>query len=227
MLRSKILKLSKVKYLFTLLASQTFLSLFAIDNTILCRIITDLHLKKLSYNEIREHIKLIYHIDVTKHKIREILRNAGKKAKEVNKRLDREIRSKIHIIEVDEVFQGTTRIILGAAEKKSQYLISLKPATNRTSKSISGFLKPLSKRFINVRVVITDLFKAYKKVIPAIFKRARHLACHVHLRRDSLRFLEKLCKKWKNAKKLLNSTKNEVEKLRKKISKLTMEIICL
>lgn len=217
MLRSNILKLAKVKYFFTLLASHTFLALLAIDETILSRIVTDLHLKKLSYNEIREHVNLIYHIDITKHKIKEILRKAGKKAKEINKQLDREIRSKIHTIEVDEVFQGTNRIILGAAEKKSQYLLSLKPIMDRTSISISQFLSPLARRYSNIRVVITDLFKAYKKVIPAIFKRARHLACHVHLRRDSLRFLEKLCVKWKNAKKILNSTRNEVEKLWKKI----------
>ena len=93
MLRSKILKLAKIKYFFTLLANQTFLALLAIDKTILYRIVTDLHLKKLSYNEIREHIHLIYHIDVTKHKIKEILTMAGKKAKDANKRLDREIRS--------------------------------------------------------------------------------------------------------------------------------------
>lgn len=223
MLRSKILKLAKVKYFFTLLASHTFLALFAIDNTILCRIITDLHLKKLSYNEIREHIRLIYHIDVTKHKIKEILRIAGKKAKEANKKLDREICSKINTIEVDEVFQGTKRIILGAAEKKSQYLLSLKPAANRTSKSLSCFLKPLSKRFFNVRVVITDLFKAYKKVIPKIFKKARHLACHIHLRRDSLKFLEKMKNRWKKLKKKRDSTEKAILILRKKIVKLTTQ----
>ena len=102
MLRSNILKIAKVKYFFILLASKTFLALLVIDETILSRIVTDLHLKKLSYNEIREHINSIYHIDITKHKIKEILRKAGKKAKEIKKRIKHKIRTKNNTIEVKE-----------------------------------------------------------------------------------------------------------------------------
>ncbi|MBN2236174.1 MAG: transposase [Bacteroidales bacterium] len=220
MLRSKILNLAKVKYFFTLLHQSIFLVILAVDESVLCRIVTDLHLKKLSYNEIREHIQLIYHLDVTKHKIKVIIQKAGEKAKAINKRLNSQIHSKISVIEVDEVFQGKSHIILGVTEKFSQYLVSLRPAIDRTSTSISEFLSPIARRFCNVRVVITDLFTAYRTVIPNIFKKARHLACHIHVQRDSMRKIEKFHNRWKKTQRKRILTENMLCKQRKKIAQL-------
>ena len=223
MLRSKILNIAKVKYFFTLLSQHVFLAILAVDETILCRVVTDLHLKKLSYNEIREHIQLIYGLDLTKHHIHSILQKAGEKAIIVNKRLDHTIYSKIHTVEVDEVFQGKSHVILGVAEKKTQYLLALNPSLDRTATSISSFLAPLAKRCCNIRVVITDLYSAYKTVIPNLFKKARHLACHVHVQRDSLRRMDKLSFKCNRAKKELTRCERTLEKSRNKIIQLSTQ----
>jgi len=178
-----------------------------VDEVILCRIVTDLLLKKLSYNEIREHLQLIYGLDVNKHKLKKIRDAAGIKAKAVNQELDRVIRTKIVIIETDEIFQGKNHAILGVAEKKSQYLIDLKPAPDRTTASITAFLSPIAKKFCNIRVVISDLYTAYKSVIPELFQKARHLACHIHAQRISMRYIDKLKVSYGRMKKHLKSIK--------------------
>ena len=190
------------------------------DEVILCRIVTDLLMKKLSYNEIREHLQLIYGLDVNKHKLKTIRNNAGKKAKTVNQGLDREIRTKINNIETDEIFQGRNHVILGAAEKKSQYLVDLKSAPDRTAASLMAFLSPIAKKFCNIRVIISDLYTAYKRVIPELFRRARHLACHVHVQRISMRYVDKLKVTYERKKKNLKKVKMTLQKTRRKIAKL-------
>ena len=218
MLRSKILNMSKIKYFFLLLTQRIFFAFLAIDETTLCRIVTDLQIKGLSYNKLREHLQLIYGLDLTKHEIKMIRRSAGKKAKAVNRELDREIRTKIHTIEADEIFQGKNHVILGAAEKWSQYLLDLKPAPDRTTASITAFLAPIAKKYCNIRVVITDLYKSYKRVISSLFCRARHLACHVHTRRELMRYIEKLRIAYERKKKKLKKLTENLRKLRRKIS---------
>ncbi|MHA1521750.1 MAG: IS66 family transposase, partial [Promethearchaeota archaeon] len=163
--------------------------------------------------------QLIYGLDLTKHHIHIILQKAGKKAIIVNKRLDHTIFSKIHTVEMDEVFQGKSHVILGVAEKKTQYLLALKPSPDRTATSISSF----AKRCCNIRVVITDLYSAYKTVIPNLFKKARHLACHVHVQRDSLRRMDKLRFKCNRAKKELTRCERILEKSLNKIIQLSTQ----
>lgn len=137
--------MSKIKYFFILLTQRVFIAILAVDETTLCRIVTDLQLKGLSLNKIREHLKLIYGLDLTKHKIKMIQNIAGNKAKAMNRKLDCEIRTKVNTTETDEVFQGRNYSILGAAEKFSQYLLDLKYAPDRTAASITKFLKPISR----------------------------------------------------------------------------------
>ncbi len=223
MLRSIILNLAKVKYFFTLLMHNIFLVVLAVDETTLCKIVTDLHLKKLSYNDIREHVKLIYGLVLTKHHIKRIIIIAGEKAKQVNKELDAQIRTKVGVIEVDEVFQGQSHVILGAAEKLSQYLLDLKPSLNRTSNSLDSFLSPIAKKFCNIKVVITDLYKAYKSVILHVFKKARHLACHIHVQRVSFRIIDKLRIKLKKIRILLKKSQIALIKWKQIIDKLVQE----
>lgn len=218
--RPNILNLPKIKYLFLLLSQRVFLAILAVDEVILYRIVTDLLLKKLSYHEIREHLQLIYGLDVTKHKLKLIRDAAGIKAKTVNHKLNRSIRTKIGIIETDEVFQGKNHAILGVAEKKTQYLIDLKPAPDRTAASIKAFLAPIAKKFCNIRIVISDLYTAYKTVIPELFHKARHLACHVHVQRISMRYIEKLKVAFRRTKKKLQNIKKILGTTRQKIAKL-------
>jgi hypothetical protein len=222
--RSKIFNLSKIKYFFLLLSQKVFLAILAIDETTLCRIVTDLQLKGLSYNKLREHLQLIYGLDLTKHKFQVIRESAGKKARAVNQELDRNIRAKVRTIEADEVFQGMNHVILGVAEKWSQYLLDLKHATDRTGASIRTFLAPIAKKFCNIRVVITDLFKAYNRVISSLFLRARHLGCHVHTRRESMRYIDKLKATYNRMKKNRKKLVETVTKYRRKISSLVSQI---
>ena len=221
--RSNIFNVSKIKYFFLLLTQRIFLAILAVDEVILCRIVTDLLLKKLSYNEIREHLQLIYGLDVNKHKLKLIRDAAGAKAKRVNQELDRDIRTKIVTIETDEIFQGKSHTILGVAEKKSQYLIDLKPAPDRTAASISAFLAPIARRFCNIKVVISDLYTAYKSVIPDLFRQARHLACHIHAQRISMRYIDKLKVSFGRTKNNLKKGRVTLEKTRQKIIKLVSQ----
>ncbi len=193
------------------------------DEVILYRIVTDLLLKKLSYHEIREHLQLIYGLDVTKHKLKQIRDAAGIKAKTINQKLNRSIRSKIVTIETDEIFQGKNHAILGVAEKKSQYLIDLKPAPDRTAASITAFLAPIAKKYCNIRVVISDLYTAYKTVIPELFHKARHLACHIHTQRISMRYIEKLKASYRRTKKKLHFVKMALRKVHQKITKALVQ----
>ena len=215
--------MSKIKYFFILLTQRVFIAILAVDETTLCCIVTDLQLKGLSLNKIREHLKLIYGLDLTKHKIKMIQNIAGKKAKAMNRKLDREIRTKVNTTETDEVFQGRNYSILGAAEKFSQYLLDLKYAPDRTAASITKFLKPISKKFCNIKVVISDLYKAYKTVIPEIFHHAQHLGCHVHAYRESMRHIKKIKLICERKKKKRDGISKALEKLREKITKLVSQ----
>ncbi len=221
--RSNILNISKIKYFFLLLTQSVFLAILAVDEVVLCRIVTDLLLKKLSYNEIREHLQLIYGLDVTKHKLKKIRDAAGMRAKAVNHELERDIRTKIITVETDEIFQGKNHAILGVAEKQSQFLIGLQPAPDRTAASITAFLAPIAKKYCNIRVVISDLYTAYKSVIPELFYKARHLACHIHAQRISMRYIDKLKVSFGRTKNYLKNIKMTLEKTRLKITKLVLQ----
>lgn len=220
----KISKLKKIKYFFTLLKTFSFIAIIAIDETILCRIISDLTLKGLSLNKIREHIQLCYGLDISKHSIALVRKNAAEKAKKVNHNLDKKVASKITIAEVDEIFQGSSNVILGAADKKSTYVMKLKSCPDRTDESIKNFLDSIAKTFYNIRVVITDLFISYKKVVKEVFIKARHLCCHVHARRIVMRKVEKLQVALRKLKKSFEMDKEALLKIRKKIETINHEI---
>jgi hypothetical protein len=195
-----------------------FYVIIAIDDRFLERLITDLTLKGLSLNKIREHIQFIYCFDISKNSIKNIQNNAGKKANVLNQHFDKLIAAKISTAEADETFQGKNNLIFGAVDKKSSYLFGLQYAINRMNKTLCSFLKPISKRFFNIRVVITDLFKGYKKEVQNIFPKARHLQCHIHARRIVMRLIKKLQSYLSHRKHELERILLFLQKNKKKIS---------
>ncbi len=171
-----------------------------------------------------EHIRLIYGLKITKEGLRTIRKLGAQKAEQVNKRLDKEIAGKVNTIECDEIFQGEHNLILGAAEKWSQYILGLQYSVKRNFKALTTFLTPISQRFYNIRVVITDLLKAYRNVIKKTFLQARYLGCHVHAWREVLRKLDKLKAAYFKRKKQLDTANSNLTKIRRKIEKIGEEI---
>lgn len=222
--RTSLLKLQKIKYFLNLLIQKVIFAVLAIDERVLCRIVTDLTIKGLSLNQIAEHIYLIYGLKITKEGIRSIRKNVAQKAKLINKRLDKEIASKVNTIECDEIFQGQNNLILGAAEKWAQYLLNLEYSLKRDKKALIAFLTPIARRFHNVRVVITDLLKAYCKSIKKAFNRVRHLGCHVHAGREILRKIDKFKAAYYRVKKSLDAINSRLGTSRQRITNCGFQI---
>jgi response regulator RpfG family c-di-GMP phosphodiesterase len=184
--------LKALKNFARLLVTGVLLAVIGVDSSFIARLVTDLTVKGLSLNQIREHIRLMYSLDVTKHELQKIRYKAAQKAKEVNHKTDREVAPKVRVLEVDEAFQGQENVILGAADKASAYVLAVKSAPDRTAASIAAFLRPIARSCVNVAVVITDLFRPYAEVVKVLFAKARHLLCHVHARRAVMRKMQKL-----------------------------------
>jgi len=182
----------KLKHFARLLVTGVLFAIVGVDSTFLARLVTDLTLKGLSLNQTREHLHLLYNIDLTKHELQHIRYEAARKAKEVNHKLDRDVATKVKTMEIDEEFQGNENVILGAADKKSAYVLGIKHAPDRTEASLTAFLRPIARTCANIQVVITDLFRPYAAVVKSLFARARHLLCHVHACRAVMRRLSRL-----------------------------------
>jgi len=59
----------KLKCFARLLVTGVLLAVIGVDSTFLARLVTDLTLKGLSLNQIREHLRLLYSLDLTKHEL--------------------------------------------------------------------------------------------------------------------------------------------------------------
>jgi hypothetical protein len=209
--------LRKLKHFAHLLVAGTVLAIVGVDSTFVARLVADLSLKGLSLNQIREHFHLIYAIDLTKHELQKVRYKAAQKAKDVNHAIDREVAPKVHTMEGDELFQGNENVILGAADKKSGYLLGIKHAPDRTEESLSAFFRPIARKFTNIRVVITDLFRPYVDVVKILFAKAQHLLCHVHGRRAVMRKLDKLEARLRRLKRQVEEGTRSLERARHQI----------
>lgn len=207
----------KLEHFAHLLVAGVVLAIVGVDSTFVARLVTDLSLKGLSLNQIREHLHLIYSIDLTKHELQKIRYKAAQKAKDVNHAIDHEVAPKVHTMEGDELFQGNENVILGAADKKSGYLLGIKHAPDRTEESLSAFFRPIARMFTNIRVVITDLFSPYVDVVKVLFAKARHLLCHVHGRRAIMRKLDKLETKLRRLRRQVEEGTQSLERARHQI----------
>lgn len=179
-----------------------------VDNQFLKRLIIDLMLKGLSLNQTQEHLRLIYGLHMAHTQIRQIETEAANKAKSINLQLDKQVSPKISKIEVDEIFQGKNTVTLGAVAKMYNYCLGLHWSPDRTKESIIAFLKPIGKQYINIKVVITDLFSGYKEIVSDLFNKAIHLVCHLHAGRI-------LKKTIRHLSSVLSHKKKELERFQK------------
>ncbi|HMF33274.1 MAG TPA: hypothetical protein VKK79_17750 [Candidatus Lokiarchaeia archaeon] len=121
------------------------------DSSFIERLVVDLTVKGLSLNQIREHIRLIYSLDVKKNEVRKIQRKAAQNAKNVNHKFDRKVSPKIRVLEADEAFQGKKTLSSGQRTRRqptclgsSPPLTALRPASPRSSAPSRGYA-PTSK----------------------------------------------------------------------------------
>jgi transposase-like protein len=220
-------KLKQLKSLFTLLINGLILMVIGVDSFFLKRIIIDLMLKGLSLNQLQEHLRLIYGLHLSHAQIRQIETEAANKAKRINLQYDTQIASKIKVIEADEIFQGKNSVTLGAVAKNSNYCLGLHWSPDRTKESIIAFLKPIAKRCINVKVVITDLFSGYKEIISDLFKKAIHLVCHLHAGRLLRKTIRHLSSVLSHKKKELDKSLKDMVKGSKNLTKCRDRIVFL
>jgi hypothetical protein len=220
----KITKFQRIKYFLSLVCHASFILVLGVDYTMLKRIVIDLTIRGLSLNHLQEHLKLIYSMKISHESIQRIQNEAKEKAEVLNHSFDVSVASKITKIEVDEVFQGQSTIILGCVAKGTNYLLGLQKYIDRTKESIAGFLRPIAKRCMNTKVVITDLFSGYKTLIKELFQKAEHLVCHLHAGRLLRRSTRHLSSVLSHRKKALEQMQNAEHKLTKQISKMNKRI---
>ena len=213
----------KLKSFAHLLVTGVLLVVVGVDSTVVACLVTDLTLKGLSLNQIREHLRLIYSLDVKRHELQKIRYNAAQKAKKVNHKLDRQVGSKINTLEVDEIFQCHENVSLGAADQRSAYVLAIKHALDRTEASLIAFLRPIANLCANVRVIITDFFRPYAEVVKVLFAKARHLLCHVHARRAIMRKMDKLEAKLRRLRRQVEEGTQELERTKGRVGTTAAE----
>ena len=214
----RISKLKKIKYFFKLILNMSIFVIIGVDEQLLNRIIISLTLNGLSLNQIREFLRNCIGLDISKHSINLVQNEGARRAERINKGLDKEVAPKISIIEVDETFQGRGGIILGAVAKKTDYILSLKSAGDRSKESLGEFIKGVKKRYYNIRVVITDLYPAYKNVVKELGGKVKHLFCHVHAKRLVMEKVRKLKKNYHDLAYRLKRDQNLLTRLRQVIN---------
>ncbi len=186
------------------------------------RLIVDLKLDCLSYFEIKNHVKRIYGVDISRNYIADVIIAAGERARHLNGIYDSKVRGHFKVIEIDETFQGKNTCFLGVTAKESTYLLLLVQLQNRSAESIAFVLGSLAETLDMLEVVITDGLPTYKNLIPSIFDSVVHLFCHVHAYRVFLRELDPIhaaarnaFKRWKAVAQDLDVKKHDLQ-LKKK-----------
>ncbi len=188
------------------------------------RTIVDLKLNCLSYFEIKNHIKRIYGMKVSRNYIADVIIEAGERARHLNGIYDSKVRGHFKVIEIDEVFQGRNTCFLGVTDKESHYLLLLVQLQDRSAETIAFVLGSIAETLDLLELVITDGLPAYKSVIPTIFDGVVHLFCHIHAYRVFLRELDpinaaarKALKRWKDAAQDLEKLEHDL-RLKKRCS---------
>jgi hypothetical protein len=181
------------------------------------RTIVDLKLDCLSYFEIKNHVKRIYGVDISRNYIADVIIEAGERARHLNGVYDSKVRGHFKVIEIDEIFQGRNTCFLGITDKESHYLLLLVQLKDRSAETIAFVLGSIAETLDLLELVITDGLPAYKSIIPSIFDGVVHLFCHVHAYRVFLRELNpinaaarKAFNRWKDATQDLERLEHEL-----------------
>lgn len=186
--------------------------------------IIDLLMKGLSINDIADHLKSVYSLPNTYKFVKDLVIFEGKHAKRLNRYYDSLIRDKLHVIEVDEIYQGRNSMFLGVVHKDSTYLLAMNQCSHKNLDSIVNVLHPVLQSYESLSVVITDGLPTYNEAIQVVAESALHLKCHVHAYRDVYRKLEPLLRRsrraytsWKRGKDKVKTYKNHLSKIRKMV----------
>ncbi|MHA1680087.1 MAG: hypothetical protein ACTSUE_03700 [Promethearchaeota archaeon] len=174
------------------------------------REIIDLKMKDQSYNEIIAHFKDVHGIPVNKHDISDSILEAWPRVKHFNGCLDFRVKSRVCIIEVDEVFQGRLSCYIAVVDKESQYVFRIIHVRNRSRDAFEEVFKELAGQLDGLKVVITDGFSMYRTLVPEHFDDVYHTICHVHALRQFYREAEIYNIKARKAFKKLKEARGRV-----------------
>jgi len=187
------------------------------DDVHLKRLIVDLKVDCLSYFDIKNHIKRIYGINISRNYIADVIIRAGRRARHLNGIYDSKVRGHFKVIEIDETFQGRNACFLAVVDKESRYLLLLVQLHDRNAETIAFVLESIAETLERLELVITDGYPGYKNMIPKIFDGVAHLFCHVHAYRVFLREIDpinaaarKAWKRWRDADQDLEKLKHEL-----------------
>jgi hypothetical protein len=176
------------------------------------KIIVDLKMKGLSFNEIIEHLRLIHQINVSSNQIRSVLINLGKKAKRLNNYYDSLAAEKIKIAETDEIYQGREGMFIGTVDKQSTYLMNLSQFSGKSYEEFSVNLRPVAERYPSIQIMITDGFPTYIKSVNDSLPNVVHIICHVHTYRDVMREQDIYKRRARKAYKRMKECRDELVK---------------
>lgn len=195
------------------------------NDTNVKRLIVDLKVDCLSYFEVKNHVRRIYGINISRNYIADVIIEAGQRARHLNGIYDSKVRGNFKVIEIDETFQGRDACFLAVVDKESRYLLLLVQLHDRNAETIAFVLESIAETLERLELVITDGYPGYKNMIPTIFNGVAHLFCHVHAYRVFLREIEpikvsarKAWKKWHDANQSLVELKHDL-KLKKRCSR--------
>jgi hypothetical protein len=204
------------------------------DDVAVKREIIDLKMKDMSYNQIVDHFAEHRGLEITKHHISDIILEAGTRAKHLNGIYDSMVRHRFKVIEIDEVFQGTSCCYLGVVDKESQYVLKFARLEDRAREAFKEELELLLDAVENLEIIITDGYTVYKALVPELVDGIVHLLCHVHSYRifikeanvyhrqaaDALKRLKKMEIQLDDAKHALTLKRKQLKRLGQKVARI-------
>ena len=204
------------------------------DDVAVKREIIDLKMNDMSYNQIVEHFAKHRGLEITKHYISDIILEAGTRAKHLNGIYDSMVRHRFKVLEIDEVFQGTSCCYLGVVDKESQYVLKFARLGDRAREALKEELELLLDAVENLEIIITDGYTAYKTLIPELVDGIVHLLCHVHSYRifikeanvyhrqagDALKRLKKMEVQLDDARRALTLKRKQLKGLGQKMARI-------
>ena len=206
------LELIKDPGILKLLGSDVPISLHDLEAITRKREIVYLKMADLSYHQIIDYFWTIHDVKITKYYIASVIREAGVRARRLNGIYDAKVEDRIHVIEIDEVYQGHLNCYLGVVDKYSHYLLVFARLEDRSIGSIKTVLEQLVDDLDGLELIITDALAAYKSVIPGVFEGIVHVLCHVHAGRTFLKEGEMIKRRARKAATALRDTRQALVK---------------
>lgn len=173
-------------------------------------------IKGLSLNEIQNHLLCCHNIIISIRRIRKIICDFGKKARNINCFYDKKVLPKIKVTEADEIYQGRDGMYIGIVDKNSTYLVSLKQVNSKNTDSFQSYFSQFTDQLTSLVAWVTDGLNTYNPVLDSTYPDVAHIICHVHTYRDVMKeqdvYNRKACRKYTQLqdarKKLVKATEH-------------------